>query len=74
MTGFSFTRTTANSVAPWLVVAAIAGAVVSAPIANTDTSPHVPYGTHSTSPFVSGYHVDDQDDSNTSNGFVDVPF
>ena len=74
--------------APWLAAAAIGSAVALAPIASaaTDpapaatttgtagTDPLVPFGTDPQSPHVFGYHVSDHDESNTTNGQLDVPF
>jgi len=45
-----------------------------APIASADTNPLVPYGPNPTSPYVPGYHVDNHDEADTTNGFRDVPF
>jgi hypothetical protein len=76
-------------VAPWLAAAAIGTAVALAPIAGAatppapapaattaaaGTDPLVPFGTDPQSPDVFGYHVSDHDESNTTNGQVDVPF
>jgi hypothetical protein len=76
-------------VAPWLAAAAIGGAVALAPIASAatppapapaastgtaGTDPLVPFGTDPHSPYVFGYHTSDHDESNTTNGQVDVPF
>ena len=60
-------------IAPWLAAAAIGGAIALAPIANADTNPLVPYGTDSTTT-MPGYHVNNHDEANTTNGFVDTPF
>ena len=72
-----------------LAAAAIGGAVALAPIASAatpatptqsaaagtaGTDPLVPFGTDPHSPYVFGYHVSDHDESNTTNGQVDVPF
>ena len=38
------------------------------------TDPLVPFGTDPHSPYVFGYHVSDHDESNTTNGQLDVPF
>ena len=73
-----------------LAVAAIGGAIVLAPIAGAathvapaptpasssapGTDPLVPYGTDPHSPYVFGYHTSDHDESNTTNGQLDVPF
>ena len=65
--------TTVKRLAPWLAAAAIGGAIALAPIANADANPLVPYGTDSTTT-VPGYHVDNHDEANTTNGFVDTPF
>ena len=76
-------------VAPWLAAAAIGGAVALAPIASAatppapaattstgaaGTDPLVPFGTDPHSPYVFGYHTSDHDESNTTNGQLDVPF
>jgi hypothetical protein len=42
--------------------------------APTDTDPLVPYGTDPHSPYVFGYHTSDHDESDTTNGQLDVPF
>ena len=82
-------KTTIKYVAPWLAAAAIGGAVALAPIASAATTPTnsgpvavgtagtdpiVPFGTDPHSPYVLGYHVSDHDESNTTNGQIDVPF
>jgi len=61
-------------VAPWVAATAVGGAIALAPIASADTNPLVPYGPNPTSPYVPGYHVDNQDEVDTTNGFRDVPF
>jgi hypothetical protein len=61
-------------VAPWLAAAAFGVAIALAPIASADTNPLVPYGPNPTSPYVPGYHVDNHDEADTTNGFRDVPF
>jgi hypothetical protein len=63
---------TIKYVAPW--VAAIGAAISLAPIASADANPLVPYGPNPTSPYVPGYHVDNHDEADTTNGFRDVPF
>lgn len=60
--------------APWLVLAAIGGAVALAPIASADTDPLVPYGTNPHTPYVLGVHVSNHDEVDQTNGSVDVPF
>jgi hypothetical protein len=67
-------KRTIKYVAPWLAAAAIGGAITLAPIASADTNPLVPYGTNPTSPYAPRYHVDNHDEVNTTNGFLDVPF
>ena len=67
-----------------IVLAPIASAATPAPHAPTqaatstssapDTDPLVPYGTDPHSPYVLGYHVSDHDESNTTNGQLDLPF
>jgi hypothetical protein len=49
-----------------LIVGAVGGAVALAPIASADTNPAAPAGPT--------YHVDNQDEIDYSNGFVDRPF
>ncbi|MBE1552623.1 hypothetical protein GGC64_006710 [Mycobacterium sp. OAS707] len=76
-------------VAPWLAAAAIGAAVALAPTASAatppapapavttgtaGTDPLVPFGTDPHSPYVFGYHTSDHDESDTTNGQVDVPF
>lgn len=65
---------TLKYVAPWLAAAAIGAAISLAPIASADTNPLVPYGPNPTSPYVPGYHVDNHDETDNTNGFRDVPF
>jgi hypothetical protein len=82
-------KTTIKYFAPWLAAAAIGGAVALAPMASAatppaptapasvgtaGTDPLVPFGTDPHSPYVFGYHTSDHDESNTTNGQVDVPF
>ena len=82
-------KTTIKYVAPWLAAAAIGGAVALAPIASAatppaptapasvgtaGTDPLVPFGTDPHSPYVFGYHTSDHDESNTTNGQLDVAF
>jgi len=82
-------KTTIKYFAPWLAAAAIGGAVALAPMASAatppaptapasvgtaGTDPLVPFGTDPHSPYVFGYHSSDHDESNTTNGQVDVPF
>ena len=67
------TRRFGRYIAPWLAAAAIGGAIALAPIANADTDPLVPYGTHPTNT-MPGYHVDNHDEASTTNGFVDPSF
>ena len=82
-------KTTIKYLAPWMAAAAIGGAVALAPIASAatpqaptapasvgsaGTDPLVPFGTDPHSPYVFGYHTSDHDESNTTNGQVDVPF
>jgi hypothetical protein len=76
-------------VAPWLAAAAIGAAVALPPTASAatppapapavttstaGTDPLVPFGTDPHSPYVFGYHTSDHDESDTTNGQVDVPF
>lgn len=55
-------------------VAVIAAAIVLAPAAGANTDPEVPYGTTPTTSTAPTYHVDDQDEVDTSGGFFDRPF
>jgi hypothetical protein len=61
-------------IAPALGAAAMAAAILLAPIASADTDPLVPYGTDPHTPYVLGYHVSNHDESNTTNGQLDTPF
>jgi len=82
-------KTTIKYLAPWMAAAAIGGAVALAPIASAatpqaptapssvgsaGTDPLVPFGTDPHSPYVFGYHTSDHDESNTTNGQLDVAF
>jgi hypothetical protein len=67
-------KTTVKYIAPWLAAAAIGGALALAPAAGADTDPLVPYGTNPTNPCAFGYHVNNDDEAYTTNGFLDVPF
>jgi hypothetical protein len=83
-------KATIKYLAPWMAAAAIGGAVALSPIASAATTPAphsgpvavgtagtdplVPFGTDPRSPYVFGYHVSDHDESNTTNGQLDVPF
>ena len=55
-------------------VAAVGMAIVLAPTAVASTDPDVPYGATPTTSTAPIYHVDDQDEVDTSGGFVDRPF
>jgi hypothetical protein len=66
-------KATIKYVAPWLAAAAIGGAIALAPIASADTNPLVPFGTNPHVPS-ERYHVSNHDETNTTNGFIDVPF
>lgn len=55
-------------------IAAVGVAIVIAPAAGANTDPGTPYGTNPTTPTAPTYHVDDQDELDTSGGFVDRPF
>ena len=66
------TRSLGRHIAPWLAAAAI-GTGIALPTANGDPNPLVPYDTDPTTT-APNYHVDDQDEANTTNGFVDAPF
>ena len=59
---------------PTLAVAAIGLAIVLAPVASASANPDTPCGTNPTTPPAPTYHVDDQDEQDTSGGFVDRPF
>jgi hypothetical protein len=43
-------------------------------VGTAGTDPLVPYGTDPHSPYVLGYHTSDHDESDTTNGQLDVPF
>ena len=60
--------------APLAAAAAVAGAMVFAPIAAADPDPLLPYGTNPQPETSIGLHVDNQDETNTTNGYVDLPF
>jgi len=54
---------------------AFAGAAIAlAPIAGADASPLVPYGTSPQVKTPIGQHTENQDDVDTANGIVDLPF
>lgn len=55
-------------------VAAIGVAIMLGPTAGANTDPGVPYGATPTTSTASTYHIDDQDEVDTSGGFVDRPF
>jgi hypothetical protein len=59
---------------PWLAAAAIGGAIALAPIAYANINPLATYDADPMSPSSPSYHVDNQDDANTTNGFLDTPF
>ncbi|MDR3664437.1 MAG: hypothetical protein P4L86_29315 [Mycobacterium sp.] len=61
-------------IAPGLAAAAMAGAVILAPIASADTSPLVPNGSDPNVPYVLGVHVSNHDEANQTAGSLDVPF
>jgi hypothetical protein len=65
---------TAKYIAPALAAAGIGAAVLLAPIASANTDPLVPFGTDPHSPYVTGYHVSDHDETYTTNGQLDNPF
>jgi hypothetical protein len=81
-------KNTIRYLAAWMAVAAIgvalapvAGAATLATphpgqstVGSAGTDPVVPFGTDPHSPYVLGYHTSDHDESNTTNGQVDVPF
>jgi hypothetical protein len=67
-------KMTAKYIAPWLAAAGIGAAIVLAPIASANTDPLVPFGTNPHTPYVTGYHVSDHDEANTTNGQLDTPF
>jgi hypothetical protein len=67
----------------WLVTGSIGAAIVLAPIASADTDPQVPYGPDPyipygpqlpQSPDVFGQHPSNHDETDTTNGSVDLPF
>jgi hypothetical protein len=67
-------KMTAKHIAPWLTAAAIGAAIVLAPTASADTNPLVPFGSDPHSPYVTGFHVSNHDEANTTNGQLDTPF
>jgi hypothetical protein len=76
-------RITFKDAVPWLIAAAIGGAIALAPIASADADPQVPYGPDpyvpngpqtQQSPDVFGYHPSNHDEIDTTNGQVDRPF
>ena len=67
-------KMTAKHIAPWLAAAGIGAAIVLAPIASADTNPLVPFGSDPHSPYVTGFHVSNHDEANTTNGQLDTPF
>jgi len=67
----------------WFATASIGAAIVLAPIASADTDPQVPYGPDPyipygpqlpQSPDVFGQHPSNHDETDTTNGSVDLPF
>jgi hypothetical protein len=60
--------------APKWAVAAIGVAIVLAPAAGASANPDTPYGTNPTTSTAQTYHVDNQDEEDTSHGFIDRPF
>jgi hypothetical protein len=73
-TGEGIMKRTIRYVAPWLTAAGIGGAIVLAPFATNGTDPLVPYGTNPHVRHALGYHVSNHDETNTTNGQLDVPF
>ena len=67
-------KMTAKYIVPALAAAGIGAAVLLAPIASANTDPLVPFGTDPHSPYVTGYHVSDHDETYTTNGQLDNPF
>jgi len=65
-------RTLGRYIASWLAAAAI-GTAIALPSANGDPNQFVPDDTDSTTT-APNYHVDNNDEANTTNGFVDAPF
>jgi len=65
-------RTLGRYIASWLAAAAI-GTAIALPSANGDPNPFVPDDTDPTTT-APNYHVDNNDEANTTNGFVDAPF
>ncbi|MDT5079415.1 MAG: hypothetical protein QOJ80_4052 [Mycobacterium sp.] len=67
----------------WLVTVSIGAAIALAPIASADTDPQVPYSPDPyvpygpqlpQSPDVFGQHPSNHDETDTTNGYVDLPF
>jgi|SoiMethySBSTD1v2_1073268.scaffolds.fasta_scaffold624275_1 hypothetical protein len=67
-------KATVRSFVPWPAAAAIGGAIALAPIAYATIDPVATYDADSTNPSSPSYHVDNQDEVNTTNGFLDMPF
>ena len=65
-------RSLGRYIAPWLAAAAIVTGIAP-PSENGDPNPLVPYDTDPTTT-APNYHVDNHDDADTTNGFVDAPF
>jgi hypothetical protein len=49
-------------------------AITLAPTAGADSNPLLPYGTHPQVPTSVGLHVSNDDEIDTTNGQVDLPF
>ncbi|ORU98013.1 hypothetical protein AWB94_29025 [Mycolicibacterium canariasense] len=57
-----------------LAPVAAAVAIALAPAGGVGVDPRTPYGTDPATSTVPTYHVDNQDEVDTSGGFVDQPF
>lgn len=67
-------RITANRVVTGLTMALTGAAIALAPIAGADTNPLVPFGPTPQVKTSLGVQTSNQDEVDTSNGVVDLPF
>jgi hypothetical protein len=66
--------TTAHRIVPALALAFAGAAIALAPIAGADANPLVPYGTSPQVKVSVGLHTANQDEVDTTNGIMDLPF
>jgi hypothetical protein len=66
--------TNARHIIPGLAMAMAGAAIALAPIAGADANPLVPYGTSPEVKTPLGLHTANQDEVDTANGIVDLPF